>query len=91
MISHFNQQQEQTEKVVMMKKDCTTCMYAEFEKYSSKTRDLNKGTCVAMLSLPNSFLDHRNEYPVRSGVSKYTKTGCAYWRRIVENPFALEK
>lgn len=64
-----------------MKKDCTTCNSAEFERTKSGRRNLGHGKCGALVKLPHSFHDYRNEFPLRKHISKHTKPDCPLWKK----------
>ena len=66
-----------------MKKDCTNCHWAEFEKTKSGRRNLEHGECEVEITFPNSYMSrfYSGELPKKESISKYTKPGCPLWEK----------
>lgn len=66
-----------------MKKDCTDCHHAKWEKYESGYRNLDKGgECgYPEIPLPHSYLDVYRNMPKRRMVTKHTRRGCPMWEK----------
>ncbi|KKM90223.1 hypothetical protein LCGC14_1240730 [marine sediment metagenome] len=55
-----------------MKKDCTTCHFAEWPTEPSGRRRFHQGACSVAVLIPRAYRDMRGDMPQRSDISKYT-------------------
>lgn len=65
-----------------MKKDCTNCINAKWEKYPSGRRKLSTGSCQINAILPHSYIAYDRELPQKYRISTYTKVNCPCWKPL---------
>lgn len=64
-----------------LKKNCTNCFFAEFDKTESGRRNLNWGDCKFEIDLPHSFMNLYRELPQKVKISKSTQPNCPLWKK----------
>lgn len=53
-----------------MKRDCSNCGWAEWEKFPSGRKNYHKGECTYEVKLPMSYRSLRGDMPYKSSIYK---------------------
>lgn len=69
----------------LMKKDCTTCLFAEWPR-SGGRRHFGNGDCTKEVDIPAAYNDYSGRPPDKRQVSKYIKPGCPCWEKDTRKP-----